>query len=92
MKTLAELNASIDGTKYLPYNLPIYEYILMPQDGTSDFDTFWIRYIQTNGKNLDDFKDKLSPDPIYAVFKNENNNPLFLFEPINVIKPIKKNL
>ena len=88
MKTLAELNASIDGTKYLPYNSPIYEYILMPQDGTADFDNFWIKYIQSNGENLNDFDDKLSPNPIYAVFKNDNKHPAFLFKPINEIKPI----
>lgn len=88
METLAELNASIDGTLFEPYNLPIYEYILMPQVGSEDFDNFPTVYIQSNGENLDDFKDKLSPNPIYAVFKNEENNPLFLFEPINKIKPL----
>jgi hypothetical protein len=87
-KHINELNAGIDNTLYLPYNLPVYEYILMPQDGTADFDNFWKRYIQSKGENLDDFEDKLSPIPVYAVFKNENNNPAFLFEPINVIKPL----
>lgn len=88
MKTLYELNEGINNTFYFPYNLPIYEYILMPQDGTADFDNFWIRYIQSNGKNLHDFEDKLSPNPIYAVFKNANKNPPFLFQPIGVIKPL----
>lgn len=68
MKILAELNTSIDGTKYLPYNLLIYEYILMPQEGTADFDNFWIRFIQSNGKNLDDFEDELSPNPTLCRF------------------------
>jgi hypothetical protein len=86
MITLDKLNAGIDNTLFLPFSLPIYEYILMPQDGTADFDNFWIRYIQSNGENLDDFEDKLSPIPIYAVFKNNNNNPPFLFKPINEIK------
>lgn len=89
MKTLVELNSSIDGTKYLPYNLPIYEYILMPQVGSEDFDNFWRRYIQSNGENLNDFDAKLSPNPIYAVFKNDNKPQAFLFKAINEIKPIK---
>jgi hypothetical protein len=88
MKTLAELNSSIDGTIYLPYNLPIYEYILMPQVGSEDFDNFRISYIQSNVKNLNEFKDKLESHPIYAVFKNEENNPPFNFKPINEIKPV----
>lgn len=83
-----KLNTGIDKTLYFPYNLPVYEYILMPQDGAADFDKFRAMYIQSNGKNIDDFEDKLSPNPIYAVFKNENNNPPFLFQPINVIKPL----
>lgn len=88
MKTLYELNASIDDTFYLPHNLQVYEYILMPQFGSEDFDNFWKRYIQSNGGNLNDFDDKLSPNPIYAIFKNENNIPTYLFEPINEIKPL----
>ena len=60
----------------------------MPQDETVEFYNFRTIYIQRNGKNLDDFEEKLSHNPIYAVFKNENNNPPFLFQPINVIKPL----
>lgn len=60
----------------------------MPQDGTADFDKFRAVYIQSNGKNLNDFEDKLSPNPIYAVFKNNKNNPHFLFKPINKIEKI----
>lgn len=86
IKYIKELNAGIDNTLFLPFSLPIYEYILMPQDGTADFYNFWIKYIQNNGEDLDDFEDKLSPIPIYAVFKNNNNNPPFLFKPINEIK------
>lgn len=86
MKTVNELNASIDITLYSPYGLPIYEYILMPNIGSHDFENFREKYIQNNRKTLDGFKDKLESHPIYAVFKNENNNPPFLFEPINEIK------
>ena len=89
MKTLAELNASIDGAIYLPNNLPLHEYILMPNIGSTDFENFREKYIQNNGKNLGLFEDKLESNPIYAVFKNENNNPPFLFEPINEINKIK---
>jgi len=88
MNTLAELNASIDCTLFEPYNLPIYEYILMPQVGSEDFEKFRACYLQSNGKKLEEFKDKLEPIPIYAVFKNKNNNPLFLFEPTNEITPL----
>lgn len=60
----------------------------MPNFGSIDFENFRNNYLQNHGKNLDEFKDKLEPFIIYAVFKNENNNPPFLFEPINVIKPL----
>ncbi len=86
MTTLNELNTNIDNTLYLPHSLPVYEYILMPNFESTDFDNFRKMYIQNNGKKLEEFKDKLKPIPIYAVFKNENNNPPFLFEPINEIK------
>lgn len=46
-------------------------------------------YIQNNGKNLEEFNNKLEPLTVYAVFKNENNNPSFLFESINDIKKIE---
>jgi hypothetical protein len=46
-------------------------------------------YIQTNGENLEEFNNKLEPLTVYAVFKNENNNPSFLFAPINDIKKIE---
>ena len=88
MKKLVELNASIDDTLFLPHNLPIYEYILMPNFESTGFENYRKMYIQNNGKKLEEFKDKLETIPIYAVFKNENNNPLFLFEPTNDIKPL----
>lgn len=88
MKILAELNATIDGALFEPYNLPIYEYILMPNFGSPDFENFRKNYIQNKCNNLNEFKDKLESHPIYAVFKNENNNPPFLFKPINEIKPL----
>jgi hypothetical protein len=89
MTTLNELNTNIDNTLYLPHNLPIYEYILMPNFESTDFDNFRKMYIQNSGKKLEEFKDKLELNLIYAVFKNENNNPPFLFEPINEINNIK---
>jgi hypothetical protein len=88
MKTLAKLNESIDETLYEPYLLQVYEYILMPNIGSPDFENFRNMYIQNNGKNLEKFNNKLEPLPIYAVFKNENNIPSFLFEPINIIRQI----
>ena len=88
MKTINELNAGIDDTVYFPHNLPIYEYILMPNCGSTDFQNFRKKYIQNNGKNLDEFTEKLESLSIYAVFKNENNNPSFLFKPKNEIKPL----
>jgi hypothetical protein len=88
MKTLNELNTNIDNTLYLPHNLPIYEYILMPNFESTDFENFRIMYIQNQGKGLEIFNDKLDSSKIFAVFKNENNNPLFLFEPTNEIKKI----
>lgn len=90
MKILKELNRSIDGTLFEPYNLPIYEYILMPNNGSLDFENFRKMYIQNNGKNLEEFNNKLEPLTVYAVFKNENSNPSFLFKPINDIKKIEK--
>jgi hypothetical protein len=50
MKTLAKLNESIDETLYEPYSLPVYEYILMPNFGSPDFENFRKMYIQNNGK------------------------------------------
>lgn len=91
MKNLNELNAGIDDTLYLPHNLLIYEYILMPNCVSTDFQNFRKKYIQNNGENLDEFIGKLESFPIYAVFKNENNNPYFLFEPINEIKPLLRS-
>ncbi|MEY2693288.1 MAG: hypothetical protein RIT03_1679 [Bacteroidota bacterium] len=88
MKTINELNARIDNTLYFPHNLPIYEYILMPNVGSDDFELFRNRYIQNNGKNLNEFKTKLEPSPIYAVFKNDKKHLPFLFEPKNEIKPL----
>ena len=88
MKTLAKLNESIGETLYEPYSLPVYEYILMPNFGSPNFENFRKMYIQNNGKILEEFNNKLEPLTVYAVFKNENNNPSFLFEPINSIKQI----
>jgi hypothetical protein len=88
MKTINNLNKEIDDSLFLPHNLPIYEYILMPNFGSPDFENFRKMYIQNNGKNLEEFNNKLEPLTVYAVFKNENNNPSFLFELINSIKQI----
>lgn len=92
MKKLDELNLKIDKTLYEPHFLPVYEYILMPNIGSDDLENFRKKYIQNYGKNLEEFKNKLEPFPIYAVFKNKNNNPLFLFEPENKIKPVNPQI
>lgn len=94
MITLEKLNISIDETLFEPYLLPVYEYILMPNIGSNDFENFRKMYIQNNGKNLEEFNNKLEPLTVYAVFKNKNNNPSYLFEPINSIKPtyLKKSI
>lgn len=89
MITLKKLNESIDETLFEPHLLPVYEYILMPNISSNDFEKFRYMYIQNNGKNLEEFNNKLEPSPIYAVFKNKNNNPSFLFIPINEIEKIK---
>ena len=86
MRTLEKLNESIDETLFETYLLPVYEYILMPDFSSLEFEKFRNMYIQNNGKNLEEFNNKLEPSIIYAVFKNENNNPSFLFKPINSIK------
>jgi len=90
MRTLEKLNESIDETLFEPYSLPVYEYILMPNIGSLDFENYRKMYIQTNGENLEEFNNKLELLTVYAVFKNENNSPSFLFEPINEIKKIEK--
>jgi hypothetical protein len=90
MRTLEKLNESIDETLFEPYSLPVYEYILMPNNGSLDFENYRKMYIQTNGENLEEFNNKLELLTVYAVFKNENNSPSFLFEPINEIKKIEK--
>lgn len=89
MNTLKKLNKSIDETLYMPHYLPVYEYIQMPNIGSCFFKNFREKYIQNNGENLEEFNNKLEPLTVYAVFKNENNNPPFYFEPINGIKSIK---
>jgi len=87
MENLENLNKSIDDTLYLPYNLPIHEYILMPNSGSLDFGAFQTKYIQSHGENLDDFKDKLEPYPVYAVFKtNSQKIAPYYFKPVNELK------
>lgn len=79
MKTLEDLNTSIDKTLYLPYNLPVYEYITMPNIGTDDFEMFRAKYIQNFGKNLAEFKDKMDSNIIYVVFEIPNSKIRFEF-------------
>jgi D-alanine-D-alanine ligase-like ATP-grasp enzyme len=87
MKTLAELNESIDGTLYLPHCLPIYEYIMMPNIASQEFIDFKTKYIQNNGKKFKEFEDKLEPNIVYVVFKiNNDMQHSFHFYPINTIK------
>lgn len=61
MITLKKLNESIDETLFEPHLLPVYEYVLMQNIGSNDFEKFRYMYIQNNGKNLEEFNDKLEP-------------------------------
>lgn len=93
MITLEKLNESIDETLFEPHLLPVYEYILMPNIGSNDFENFRKMYIQNKGKNLEEFNNKLEPLTVYAVFKNDDNIPLYLFEPkIRLTNILSKNL
>ena len=69
MDKAEQLNRQKAGGLFLPHNLPIHEYIYMPNIGSEEFEKFRRHYIQNQGKDLEKYQDKLEPNIIYVVFE-----------------------
>lgn len=89
---IIELNKLKDDTLFLPHNLPVYEYIFMPNIDSDDFVMFRAKYIQNFGKNLEEFKNKINSEIIYAVFKIPNSEIRFKFYSIYELKELNKDI